>query len=301
MLQGIVLVDKPQGPTSHTVVAMARKRLGLKKVGHAGTLDPMATGLLVLGVGPGTKLLTYCVGMDKTYRATIRLGHYTHTDDAEGEPVGEPAGTDALDALDDQRIRGALAGFLGEIDQVPSSVSAIKVDGQRAYDRVRAGEEVELASRRVTISRIEVGSIRREGALWDVDVEIDCSSGTYIRAIARDVGRALEVGGHLTSLRRTRVGPFDVAGALAPEDIDQEALIPLGRAAAQIAPVCRLSFGQSVEMRHGKKIFLDAPQGSLPGEPIACVSPEGELVAMCRIENNVAHILVGFPAQEGGS
>jgi len=301
MLQGIVLVDKPQGPTSHTVVAIARKRLGLKKVGHAGTLDPMATGLLVLGVGPGTKLLTYCVGMDKTYKATIRLGQNTHTDDAEGEAIGEPAGTDVLDALDEQRIRDAMASFVGEIDQVPSSVSAIKVDGQRAYDRVRAGEDVELASRRVTISTLTVESIRRDGALWDIDVEIDCSSGTYIRAIARDVGQALAVGGHLTALRRTRVGPFDVADAIEPDDIEPSALIPLGDAAGQVAPVCALSTTQSVEMRHGKKIFLDPPEGSRPGEPVACVSPEGELVAMCRIDHKVAHILVGFPAAEGGS
>lgn len=301
MLQGLVLVDKPEGPTSHTVVAIARRRLGLKKVGHAGTLDPMATGLLVLGVGPGTKLLTYCVGMDKTYRATIRLGQSTHTDDAEGEALGDDADQALLDALDEQQIADALGQCVGEIDQVPSAVSAIKVDGQRAYDRVRAGEDVRLAPRRVTISDIEVTAIRREGAMWDVDVAIECSSGTYIRAIARDVGRLLTVGGHLVALRRTRVGPFDVADAIAPDDIEPSTLMPLGAAAGKIAPVCALGAAQSVEMRNGKKIFLEPPESALDGEPVACVGPGGDLVAMCRIENQVAHILVGFPQPEGGS
>lgn len=301
MLQGIILVDKPQGPTSHTVVAMARKRLGLKKVGHAGTLDPMATGLLVLGVGPGTKLLTYCVGMDKTYRATIRLGRSTHTDDAEGEPLGGDADSASLNALNERQIGAALSQFVGEIDQVPSAVSAIKVDGQKAYDRVRAGEDVVLAPRRVTIHTIEVEAFRRDGEMWDVDVEIDCSSGTYIRAIARDLGHTLAVGGHLVALRRTRVGPFGVDGALPPDDIDPAAVVPLGLAAAQIAPVRELSASESVEMRHGKRIFLDPPEGVDAAQPVACVSPSGDLVALCRIEDSVAHILVGFPAAEGES
>jgi len=301
MLQGIVLVDKPQGPTSHTVVAMARKRLGLKKVGHAGTLDPMATGLLVLGVGPGTKLLTYCIGMDKTYRATIRLGRATHTDDAEGEPLGDAADSAVLNALSERQIGLALSQFVGEIDQVPSAVSAIKVDGQRAYDRVRAGEDVVLAPRRVRIHSIEVEAFRRDGEMWDVDVEIDCSSGTYIRAIARDLGLTLGVGGHLVALRRTRVGPFDVEAALPPEDINPAAVVPLGLAAAQIVPVRELSASESVEMRHGKKIFLDPPEGVDASQPVGCVSPNGDLVALCRIEDNVAHILVGFPAAEGGA
>lgn len=301
MLQGIVLVDKPQGPTSHTVVAVARKRLNLKKVGHAGTLDPMATGLLVVGVGAGTKLLTYCVGMDKTYRATIRLGRSTHTDDAEGEPLGEALDSAALNALDERQIGAALEQFVGDIEQVPSAVSAIKVDGRKAYDRVRAGEDVVLAPRRVTIRAIEVQAFRRDGEMWDVDVEIDCSSGTYIRAIARDLGHTLAVGGHLVALRRTRVGPFDVAAALPPDGIDPAVVVPLGDAAAWIAPVCQLTASQSVEMRHGKKIFLDPPKGVGEHQPVACVGPEGDLVALCRMEDNVAHILVGFPAAEGGS
>ena len=297
MLSGIALVDKPRGPTSHRIVGMARKALGLKKIGHAGTLDPMATGLLVLGVGPGTKLLTYLVGLDKTYQATIRLGHATDTDDAEGQLVGQAATAEALDSVGADIITAALEGFVGPIDQVPSAVSAIKVDGKRAYDRVRAGEQVELAARRVTIHRITIGDIRRGAGWWDVDAEIHCSSGTYIRAIARDLGNTLGVGGHLTALRRTTVGPFDVAGAVAPEDLSAGHLMSLGAAARKVLPVLGLSHAHSVELRQGKRVFLERPDGVGEEEPIACLSPEGELVAICSIPESTARILVGFPAE----
>ena len=217
MPSGLLLVHKPGGPTSHGIVSAARKALGLKKVGHAGTLDPMATGLLVLGIGQGTKLLTYCVGLDKAYEATIRLGQATTTDDAEGEP-GEQAPDANLDALTTEVITEALEQFVGDIEQVPSTVSAIRVDGKRAYERHRAGEEVTLSSRPVTISSLEVTDIRRDGVFWEVDIHVECSSGTYIRAIARDLGTGLRCrwtfkrspphpGGSLSGDRRVRSGP----------------------------------------------------------------------------------------------
>ena len=205
MVSGIALIDKQQGFTSHDVVAKLRKLLGTKKIGHAGTLDPMATGLLLMGVGAGTKLMQFLSGLDKTYLATIRLGASSSTDDAQGE----------LEELRDasqvsrEQLETEILKLTGNIEQVPSSVSAIKVDGKRAYDLVRAGEEVVLKSRRVTVSRFEiVGEPLVVDKYLDINVEVDCSSGTYIRALARDLGEALGVGGHLTALRRTRIGSF---------------------------------------------------------------------------------------------
>ncbi|MDN6302290.1 MAG: tRNA pseudouridine(55) synthase TruB, partial [Brachybacterium sp.] len=208
---GILLVDKAPERTSHDVVARVRWLLGTKKVGHAGTLDPMATGLLVLGVGQGTRLLTYLVGLDKTYQARIRLGRATTTDDREGEPLG-----DVVDAtgLMDQELEHSLSALRGDIEQVPSTVSAIKIDGKRAYARARAGEDVELAARPVQVSRFAVTGRSAEGPFLDLAAVIDCSSGTYVRALARDLGSAHAVGGHLTALRRTAVGPFSVEDAL---------------------------------------------------------------------------------------
>ena len=207
---GILLVDKAGGMTSHDVVARARRALSVRKVGHAGTLDPMATGLLVLGVGAATRLLGHFAGSDKTYEATIRLGRTTVTDDREGEVLADvPAGH-----LDDEAIRAALAAQTGALAQVPSSVSAVKVGGRRSYDRVRAGEVVELEPRQVTVHRLDVHRIDRSTPdVVDVDVTVACTAGTYVRAIARDAGAALGVGGHLTALRRTASGPFDVTGA----------------------------------------------------------------------------------------
>ena len=207
---GLVVVDKPAGITSHDVVARVRRLAGTRKVGHAGTLDPMATGVLVVGVDRATRLLGHLTLTDKSYAATVRLGVSTTTDDAEGEVVE----SHPTDALTEDPVRKALAAFTGEIDQVPSAVSAIKVDGKRAYARVRDGEQVDLPARRVTVHRLEVVSIDLDAAT--VAIEVDCSSGTYIRAIARDLGTALGVGGHLTALRRTAVGPFGVDRRPAP-------------------------------------------------------------------------------------
>ena len=206
--EGLLIVDKPAGWTSHDVVARARRLCGTRRVGHAGTLDPMATGVLVLGVERATKLLTFLVGCDKTYTATIRLGQDTVTDDAEGEVT---ATADASGVTDDA-VDKAVAALTGEIDQVPSAVSAIKINGQRSYARVRAGEDVAIPARRVTVSRFEILDQRTRAVegqqVWDLDVVVDVSSGTYIRALARDLGNALGVGGHLTALRRTQVGPY---------------------------------------------------------------------------------------------
>ena len=294
MLSGVLLVDKPTGPTSHDIVAITRRTLGLKKVGHAGTLDPMASGLLTLGVGPGTKLLTYLVGADKRYQATIRLGQSTSTDDAEGEIV-DTADALKLAALTEDGIRDALAGFVGQIDQVPSSVSAIKIDGKRAYDRVRAGEEVVIPSRRVTIHHLDVGQMTHGEGVVDVDIDVWCSSGTYIRAIARDLGHVLEVGGHLTMLRRSHVGTFDVSRACSPDDISPDRLLSLAEVASAIMPVVSASTSQTVEISHGKQVFLDAPEGYAADSPVGVVDPSGRLIAIVAIESGRARILVGFP------
>ena len=201
---GLVVVDKPAGLTSHDVVGRLRRLLGTRKIGHAGTLDPMATGVLVLGVQRATRLLGHLALDTKAYEATIRLGVTTSTDDAEGEVT---ASADAS-GVDEARVRAGIAALTGPIEQVPSAVSAIKVNGKRAYQRVREGELVELAARPVTVSAFELDGLRREGACTELDVRVECSSGTYIRALARDLGGGLGVGGHLTALRRTRVGPF---------------------------------------------------------------------------------------------
>ncbi|HET8957232.1 MAG TPA: tRNA pseudouridine(55) synthase TruB [Microcella sp.] len=302
MISGLLLVDKPAGLTSHDVVARARRALGTRKVGHAGTLDPAATGLLTLGAGPATRLLTYLVGLDKQYTTTIRLGSATTTDDAEGEVLGAPAPAAALAAVTDERMAAGVAQLTGEIEQVPSAVSAIKVDGRRAYDRVRAGEEVELASRRVTVSRFSIESVRRTPDAIEVDAVVDCSSGTYIRALARDLGRALGVGGHLTALRRTRVGPFTVSD---PTAITLDALVTAGEngsaasllaspadVAARLFPVLRTSDEQTRDLAHGKKLDgLDAPDAS----PVAAVDTAGRLVALLSVERGRGRILTGFP------
>jgi len=215
---GLVIVDKPGGMTSHDVVARIRRLAHTRRVGHAGTLDPMATGVLVIGIEKATRLLGHLMLTEKTYEATIRLGQSTTTDDAEGEPAGgSPATAVSRDALDKE-----IAKLTGEILQVPSSVSAIKVNGQRAYKLTRAGEAPELAARPVTIHEFRVTASRPEGDFLDVDATIRCSSGTYIRALARDLGRALETGGHLTALRRTAVGPYTLAQAHTLETLETQ-------------------------------------------------------------------------------
>jgi tRNA pseudouridine55 synthase len=219
MTSAILLVDKPGGMTSHDVVSRVRRLAGTRKVGHAGTLDPMATGLLILGIDSSTRLLTYLVGLDKEYFATIRLGFATTTDDREGERVGAVADTTSITRA---QLDAAILPLTGRISQVPSSVSAIKVDGKRAYDRVREGEEVVLRSREVTVSAFDILEVRS----GELDVRVECSSGTYIRALARDLGASLGVGGHLTALRRTRVGPFgiDDAGLLGDDLMERASM-----------------------------------------------------------------------------
>jgi tRNA pseudouridine55 synthase len=215
MNAGLVVVDKPAGMTSHDVVGRCRRIFGTRRVGHAGTLDPMATGVLVIGIERATKILGLVTETSKSYAATVRLGQSTSTEDAEGELLQQVSAQNVTD----EAIEAAIAALRGNIAQIPSTVSAIKVDGQRAYLLAREGRTVELAARPVRIDRFEVLAVRRDGELVDVDVEVDCSSGTYIRALARDVGAALEVGGHLTVLRRTRVGRFGVDQARSLDDL----------------------------------------------------------------------------------
>jgi tRNA pseudouridine55 synthase len=266
---GLVVVDKPAGITSHDVVARVRRLAGTRKVGHAGTLDPMATGVLVLGLNRATRLLGHLTLTDKRYDATIRLGESTTTDDAEGEIVESHSTAE----LTEDSVRAALASFRGEIDQVPSAVSAVKVDGKRAYTRVREGEEVDLPSRRVAIHALEVTGVR----LPELDIAVHCSSGTYIRAIARDLGAALGVGGHLTALRRTTVGPFDLAFARSLEDLtDAFAMTPIGEAARTSFPAVDLDDAQAADVRVGRR--LDVPLS----EVTALFAPDGEFLALYR-------------------
>lgn len=273
---GILLVDKPGGITSHDVVSRARKALGTRKIGHAGTLDPMATGLLVLGVEGATRLLTYIVGADKTYEATILLGVATDSDDADGIETARADAT-ALAAVTDAAIAAGIADLTGEIEQVPSTVSAIKVDGRRAYDLARAGEEVVLKARRVTVSRFAVRETRRGEATIELDVVVDCSSGTYIRALARDLGAALGVGGHLTMLRRTRIGSFDVAAAAPVDDIAENELVPPSTAAAVVMGALAVGADEARDLRHGKRIDGG---GRLTGAVAAAIDPDGELIGV---------------------
>lgn len=277
MSDGLIVVDKPAGMTSHDVVARVRRLARTRKVGHGGTLDPMATGVLVIGVGRATRLLTYVIGTDKSYTATIRLGQSTVTDDAEGEVIA----TAAVDQVSDDRISAGLAALTGEIDQVPSAVSAIKIDGQRAYKRVRGGEQVTLAARRVTVSRLDVLAIRRVGSVIDVDVTVTCSAGTYVRAIARDLGTALSVGGHLTALRRTAVGEFTLAEAVTLDQLAQRApdvvSLPIAAAARRFLPAREVGPDAARILSHGGA--LDA--AGIPGS-YAVFGPSGELVAVVR-------------------
>lgn len=275
---GLLVVDKPGGMTSHDVVARVRKLARIRRVGHGGTLDPMATGVLVIGVGRATRLLRYISETGKGYAATIRLGQRTVTDDAEGEVVE----TVPADHLTESEIRAGLAALTGEIDQVPSAVSAVKVDGRRAYQRVRAGEQLELAPRRVTVSRLELQALRRPGdGLVDLDVDVACSSGTYVRAIARDLGAALGTGGHLTALRRTFVGEFTLAEAVTLEELAARApavvTIPLAEAARRLFPARELTAGQARTCAHGGAL----PPVGITG-PYAAFAPTGAVVAVLR-------------------
>ncbi|MGF2948333.1 tRNA pseudouridine(55) synthase TruB [Microbacterium alcoholitolerans] len=292
----ILLVDKPGGLTSHDVVARTRRAFGTRKVGHAGTLDPMATGLLVIGIEGATRLLTYIVGADKTYTATIRLGVGSTTDDAEGELL-EQAPADAIAAVGAERIAHEIAALTGAISQVPSSVSAIKVDGRRAYDRVRAGEEVALAARRVTVTRFEILERRDSASAIDLDVVIDCSSGTYIRALARDLGAALGIGGHLTALRRTRVGGFDVTDAVAVDALAGAPTLTAAAAAARTMPVLNVSADEARDLRHGKRLHGQATR--LTASEVAAVDPDGELVGVVETRGSDIKSAMNMPEVQG--
>jgi tRNA pseudouridine55 synthase len=285
VVSGIALIDKQQGFTSHDVVAKLRKLLGTKKIGHAGTLDPMATGLLLMGVGAGTKLMQFLSGLDKTYEATIRLGASSSTDDAQGE-LGEIRDASQVSR---EQLEAEILKLTGNIEQVPSSVSAIKVDGKRAYDLVRAGEEVVLKSRKVTVSRFEiVGEPLVVEKYLDINVEVDCSSGTYIRALARDLGDALGVGGHLTALRRTRIGSFEVSNA---REIAQEpTLVTNLEVLKTLMPEVAISQQQEIDLRHGKRLALEIPEAS-------CATANGRLVAVIEPVGSEAKSSVVFPEE----
>jgi tRNA pseudouridine55 synthase len=275
---GVLVVDKPTGWTSHQVVGRARRVLGTRKIGHAGTLDPMATGVLVLGVGRATRLLGQLALTDKEYAATIRLGQATVTDDAEGEPTSSAGARDVEDAA----IETVLSGLRGVIEQVPSSVSAIKVGGVRSYARVRSGEDVALAARTVTVSRFDVLTrddlTAADGTpVIDLSVVVECSSGTYIRALARDLGAALGTGGHLTALRRTRVGPFTLAEA---QDLEaaEVTVAPIADVARRCFASLDLTEEQAVAVRFGRRL---ADTG-LPDQRTAVFDPDGDFLALYR-------------------
>ena len=264
---GFVVVDKPGGITSHDVVSRVRRLAGTRRVGHAGTLDPMATGVLVVAVNRATRLLGHLTLTDKRYDATVRLGVSTTTDDAEGAVLESRV----TDALTEGAVREALSAFQGEIDQVPSSVSAVKVEGRRAYDRVRAGERVDLPPRRVSIHALEVTGLD----LPDIRISVHCSSGTYIRAIARDLGAALGVGGHLTALRRTAVGPFTLEQARTLEELaDDFSVTPIAEAARAVFPAVHLDDSQADDVRVGRRIDVELTGLS------ALFAPGGEFLAL---------------------
>lgn len=274
-MDGLIVVDKPAGMTSHDVVARIRRLAKTRRVGHGGTLDPMATGVLVIGVNRATRLLTYVIGSQKSYLATIRLGRSTVTDDAEGDVTA----TADTGGVTDEAIRAGLAAQTGEIDQVPSAVSAIKVNGERAYKRVRDGEEVELAARRVTVHRLDVLEIRRPGDVVEVDVDVTCSSGTYIRAIARDLGRVLGVGGHLTALRRTAVGGMTLDEAATLEQLEERApdviSLPMADAARRAFPQREATPEETRVLSHGGPLEPVGIEG-----PYAVFGPDGDVLAV---------------------
>lgn len=292
---GILLVDKPGGITSHDVVARTRRAFGTRKIGHAGTLDPMATGLLVLGIEGATRLLTYLVGLDKTYEATIRLGVATTTDDADGEAVAS-ADPRTLASVTDERIADGVAALTGRISQVPSTYSAIKVDGRRAYDLARSGQDVELKAREVTITRFAVGATRRSADAIDLDVVVDCSSGTYIRALARDLGAALGVGGHLTMLRRTRIGPFDLVDAHGVDALAGEtppALLDPAEVAGRVLGRLDVTADEARDLRHGKR--LEGAAGRIPGARSAAIDPAGALVGIVERRGDALKSAMNMP------
>lgn len=290
MPPGLVIVDKPSGMTSHDVVDRVRRIMGTRKVGHAGTLDPMATGVLVLGIERATKLLGHLALDSKAYLATIRLGATTSTDDAEGETLAVADGS----GVDDTAVRSGIAALTGEIEQVPSAVSAVKVAGRRAYERVRDGETVELEPRPVTVSRFDLLALRREDAVTDLDVLVECSSGTYVRALARDLGAGLGVGGHVARLRRTRVGPFDLSTAQTLEQLSERPGLSLDMdsSIATAFPRRQVTSPMATAVRHGQRL----PAFGIDGV-FGIVDAEGHALALARDEGEYAKpVLVLAPA-----
>ena len=289
MVDGFLVVDKAGGMTSHDVVAVGRKALGTRKVGHAGTLDPMATGILVLGFGNGTRLLQYITDGDKSYIATIVLGASTVTDDKEGEVL---TSTDASKVIDAD-IEKILKAMIGTIAQRPSSVSAVKVGGERAYDRVRAGETFELEARSVTISQLDILAIRHLAATTEVDIEVTCSAGTFIRAIARDLGDGLNVGGHLSALRRTRVAGFSEKDAVSFEDLKAQKFTALG-----LSDVARVTFTpRELSLDEVKELSFGRPLSENGNTVInAAMSPDNHLIALLKDEGGKAKPIAVFAA-----
>jgi tRNA pseudouridine55 synthase len=289
MSDGFLIVDKDPGMTSHDVVAIARKALGTRKVGHAGTLDPMATGVLVLGFGNGTRLLQYITDGDKSYQGTIVLGASTVTDDHEGEVLTR---ADASSVADEE-IRTVLAAMVGTISQRPASVSAVKVDGERAYDRVRSGEVFELAARTITISSLSVLEIRRIDEYIEVDIEVTCSAGTFIRAIARDLGNELKIGGHLNALRRTRVAGFALDIATSVGDLKSKNFHTLGLTdvARRTFPARDLTHEEVRELSFGRPL-----SPSVVSEIVAGISHDDQLIALLKNQADKAKPVAVFAA-----
>ena len=289
MTDGFLVVDKAGGMTSHDVVAVGRKALGTRKVGHAGTLDPMATGILVLGFGNGTRLLQYITDGDKSYLATIVLGASTITDDKEGEVISSAHAADVADS----EIERVLKSMIGTIAQRPSSVSAVKVGGERAYDRVRAGESFELEARNVTITQLDILAVRHLDATTEVDIEVTCSAGTFIRAIARDLGQALKVGGHLSALRRTRVAGFSEKDAVSFQDLKDQRFSPLN-----LADVARTTFAvRELSVEEVKELSFGRPLSENGTTSItAAMSPDNRLIALLKDDGKHAKPIAVFAA-----
>ncbi|WIX74871.1 tRNA pseudouridine(55) synthase TruB [Amycolatopsis carbonis] len=290
---GLLIVDKPAGMTSHDVVARARRIMGTRKIGHAGTLDPMATGVLVLGIERATKLLGHLALDRKTYLATLSLGSSTTTDDAEGEVLteGDPA---LLAKITDEQLATGVAELTGDIQQVPSAVSAVKIDGKRAYARVRAGEDVVLPPRPVTVYRFDVLATRREDDRIELDAVVECSSGTYVRALARDLGAGLGVGGHLLALRRTTVGPFTLARARTLDQLEEtpELSLDLDAAVAAAFPRRDVDAAEAQAVRHGRAI----PAAGIDGT-YGLFAPDGRVLALAADTEGVARsVVVLLPA-----
>lgn len=284
---GLIIVDKPAEWTSHDVVAKLRRLAGTRRVGHAGTLDPMATGVLVVGVEKATRLLGHLALTEKVYEATIRLGVTTNTDDAEGQVISTAPAAE----VDPAEVRKGVDALTGEIMQVPPQVSAIKVDGQRAYKLARAGEDVELAARPVTVREFTVLDIRAHDDVMDIDAVVTCSSGTYIRALARDLGAGLGVGGHLSALRRTRVGPYDLSRARTIEGLAEECVIlPIGEAVSAAFPRWDLTAEEARVVSHGGRL----PAAGLCKGPIGVFGPEGDLLALVEEQGRIAKPLAVF-------